>query len=264
MALIRPRLLGVVAGVLVVAAVAGNAIAMFNHPRLLDLLDSEMVQRLQIGTVLRPESEQSLAGNSLSRLEGLQLPKNDNQPEVKWPMPGDSRARQFLPGLLAVVAADLQLFLLFSKRLALAQADRHGRRLAERGHLVGVAALWPAVLCRVRLVRRRSNGAQSGDLEAARESLARSVAVFPDFADLQRTWLLAGKIDYRRGRTSPEQHFYRVTQLAVHGDRGQAIGLLKDLLDQYPCGRTTDGPGLSLGCVNWRRVYCDAGANRCR
>jgi tetratricopeptide (TPR) repeat protein len=79
---------------------------------------------------------------------------------------------------------------------------------------------------------------EQGQLDNARAELDRAVDLYSEFELLERTWLLAGKIDYRRGKSTPQAMYYRVAQLALHDDRGEAVGLLHDLLNS-PVGRAT-------------------------
>src|SRR5262249_59360712 len=63
----------------------------------------------------------------------------------------------------------------------------------------------------------------AGDDEASDRALRTAVAWFPEFDRLERTWLLAGKLDHRRGRATPRERFFRVYQLARDRDRPRVI-----------------------------------------
>jgi tetratricopeptide (TPR) repeat protein len=65
--------------------------------------------------------------------------------------------------------------------------------------------------------------------QAARESLARAVAVFPAFDRLERTWLLKGKLDYFLGGTTPEEQSYRAFQLTRKKDSPEAEASQEDM-----------------------------------
>jgi hypothetical protein len=129
--MINPRWLGVVAGALLGISIAANATAMFNHPKLIEMMDSEIIQRGQIATVLRLRSEQTLAGNSTPRTTALVLPPHDNSPPtLEIPTGHLMRGWQYLVFGVWLTLASLLVALLAS----------HGSWQRRLGH----AALWTA------------------------------------------------------------------------------------------------------------------------
>jgi hypothetical protein len=235
--LIRPRWTGLVAGALLAVSIAGNASAVFNHPKLIEMMDSEIIQRGQIATVLRLRSEQTLAGNSSPRTTPLVLPPHDNSPPTQEIPPGHlMRGWQYL-----VFGVWLSLSALIVTLLCCSGSWQ--RRL---GHAAGWTACGVAltlVVCGARFNAEWhwTNAIkleQQGRLAEARAALDRSVDLYSEFELLERTWLLAGKIDYRAGKSTPQSLYYRVGQLALHDDRGEAVGLLADLL-RSPAGNAT-------------------------
>jgi hypothetical protein len=235
--MIRPRWTGLVAGVLFAVAIAANAATMFNHPKLIERMDSELVQRGQISTVLRLRSEQTLAGNSSPRTAPLVLPPHDNSPPVPETPTGHLlRGWQYLIyGVWLMLAAFVGTLICC--------AGSWQRRLA---HTAGWAALGMVLAVVVSGARLRAEWdwsdavalEQEGRLEEARAALNRAVDQFSEFELLERTWLLAGKIDFRRGQNTAQSHYYRIAQLAMNDARGEAVGLLDDLLDS-PAGNAT-------------------------
>jgi len=235
--MIRPRWTGLVAGVLLAASIAGNASAVFNHPKLIEMMDSEIIQRGQIATVLRLRSEQTLAGNSTPRTAPLVLPPHDNSPPTQEIPPGNLlRGWQYL-----VFGVWLSLSALLVVLLCCAGSWQ--RRLAHTGMWTTAGLLLTLVVCGARFTAEwhwtdAIKLEEQGKLAEARLALDRAVDLYSEFELLERTWLLAGKIDFRAGKSTPQSLYYRVAQLALHDDRGTSVGLLTDLL-KSPAGSAT-------------------------
>ena len=111
---------------------------------------------------------------------------------------------------------------------------RWERRLGHLGLWTMAGLLLSGVVCARRLrAEYHWNQAEElervGDLDGARHALGVAKAIFPEFERLQRTWTLAGKLDFRQQRPTRYATFFRVGQLACHQDRTLAIGVLSEL-----------------------------------
>src|SRR5205807_8744926 len=60
-------------------------------------------------------------------------------------------------------------------------------------------------------------------------ALQAAVALFPEFEQLERTWLLAGKLDYRQRRATPAARFFHAYQLGRNKVRPRARAYQQDL-----------------------------------
>lgn len=67
------------------------------------------------------------------------------------------------------------------------------------------------------------------DYEAARQALETAVDLCPEFGRLERTWLLAGKLDYRAARPTPQVQFFRAYQFARDREAPRAVAYREDL-----------------------------------
>lgn len=230
--LFRPRFLGLWAGALMCVAMAATAEVTLNHPELVDLLDNEETQRVQLASVLRHESEQSLAANSPPRTTLLRLPKLDNMPEIAEVEPGDL-TRGWFYGMYGPWLVFMAAFTVL--------VQTHGsweRKLAHLGlwSMLGGAMFFGA--CSRRLwAEHHWNRAieleRIGDLSGARRSLAESRRILPEMERLDRTWRLAGKLDFRQGWNTPESMYFRIVQHQAHADRAGAVSLVEDLLASH-------------------------------
>jgi len=228
-ALFKPRMLGICAGVLTCAALAATAEVTLNHPALIDLMDAEVLQRTQLAAILREESEQSLAANSPPRTTRLRLPAIDNAPIMDELEYGDM-FRGWFYGMYGP-------WLVFTAAFTVLVQTRGAwqRRLAHLGFWSTAGlALAGAVCSRRLLAEYHWDHAQEleriGSLAAASKSLSTAQQIFPEFTDLDRTWRLAGKIDYRRGWNTREEIYFRIVQLSEQGERAAALSLTAAML----------------------------------
>jgi tetratricopeptide (TPR) repeat protein len=202
----RPRWLGLAAGLLLAGAVCGNVVTVLNHPGLIQLLDNEYEQRRQmIRVVTNTPDRKTVTSTSNARIT----------------LEGDPTADEQRANL-----GHGAYYLLYSKWLIvwalcgclLASRGRFPRRLVVLGGWLGLGLLAAGVLCQRRL-HAEYYWLQAGELEArgdyagSREALREGVALFPEFERLERTWLLAGKIDYRQDRSSPTKTYFESFQL---------------------------------------------------
>jgi hypothetical protein len=236
--LVRPQSLGVTAGLLLGAALAANAAAACNHPALIELLDDEFEQRQQIATaVTRP-------------------PRPDDPSVTRWPRGGevwaDPNNGRF--GSLSRLDENGQrgdlsrgwVYLLNGRWLVLWAGI--GVLVGSRGPLRrrwGLLAAWGVLgallatgLCYRRLVAEHHWSQAKlreaeGDWPEARRSLEAAVSWLPEFDRLERTWLLAGKLDFSEGRVTPRARFFQAYQLSRSPDevsRRAALAVMEELL----------------------------------
>jgi hypothetical protein len=223
LALYRPRRLGSVAGLLLCAALGTSAAAALNHPALVELMDLEYEQRLQwvVAATHSPLKKGLLSTTPNGRAPIRAAPREDEQR-------GDPiRGWQYLHhGCWLVPWAALGVLLGSSGPLR--------RRLA-------VLCLWSLLgaglgcgLCGRRLcaeyywLQARDLEGRC-DYEAARRALESAIALCPEFARLERTWLLAGKLDHRAARLTPQARFFQAYQFARDREAPRAIAYREDL-----------------------------------
>jgi tetratricopeptide (TPR) repeat protein len=96
----------------------------------------------------------------------------------------------------------------------------------------------------------------AGELDAARASLETAVATVPELDGLERTWLLAGKLDYLQGRATPQQRVFVAYQLARDKNLAQTVAhleaapwLITGALDE---GGTSTTQGLAFANAQYR------------
>jgi tetratricopeptide (TPR) repeat protein len=201
----RPRYLSAVAGMLLVATVIGNAAAALNHPALTELLVSENIQRAQMVEVLQKMKEKclSLAGNGRVPYAGNQV--------------GDPAAvlngwTYLLYGVW--LAAWCMAGILYGGRGSLR------RRLGNLALWSVLAASAGAAACLPRLWGeiwwyRATRLELEADFPASRGAMQKAVSIFPEFAELGRTWALKGKLDFRQGLFTRERQFWAASQYAL-------------------------------------------------
>jgi tetratricopeptide (TPR) repeat protein len=233
--LVRPRLLGVAAGLLVAGAVAANAAAALNHPTLIEVFDFELQQRSAMTDVLRTSvsSTQALCNAGNARITS---PSPDGQVSAAagqdhaWGNPERGFFFLLYGRWLLVWALGWVIIATpgpLSHRL-LVLAGWAAAGLALAGGLCG-RRLWAE-----HHWRQAKTLESRRDFPAARQSLTEAVRLYPEFAALERTWVLAGKLDWREGRPTPMATFYRSFQLARTGNQdlewARATALAEELL----------------------------------
>jgi hypothetical protein len=77
-----------------------------------------------------------------------------------------------------------------------------------------------------------------GDPDAAADALRAAVAVFPELQQLERTWLLLGKLDYQAGRHTLQERFFRAFQIERDKGLPRAVAYSEDL--PWTIKRTAD------------------------
>lgn len=227
LALHDPRHAGLLGGWLLVAAFATHSMVSAQHPVLFDLLEQQQDQRNDMITVLdRLSSGQSLASNGNGRVSAQSVPLF-HRGRVS------SAVRFALYGIW-LVPLSIALILFGS-------AGGLAKRFVKLGvwTTVAIAITIPVCWQRVRAEWHWEQAwqlTQQADYRNAREELANAIRSFPSIADLQRTWYLAGKLDYHDQRESVQQLYYRAFQLC----RLNAVIEAGDLL--VPQLRRPDSP----------------------
>ncbi len=206
------------AGVLLAVGISANAVAAFNFPALIELLQEELSQDRNVVVVLNQFNEHSLTEYDASRLAAQRVAASSFPLADSWPF--------LLYGNWLVVLAALGV--LYSQRGALL------RRLAAVAAWVLVGIACSAIGCGPRLLgefhwyradRLQLEANYSGSLTA----LENAVSCFPELGRLQRTWRLRGELDYCEGRSTPESQFWQAGQYLSDSRLEMAGGLMEEL-----------------------------------
>ena len=219
----RPAFFGRVAGLLLAAALAGNAAAAFNHPALVELMDLEFEQRRQIiGSVDIPTMQE----------DPLATRDNGRVGETAA-LAGDEQRGDLMRGLLYLLHGRW-LVLWAAVGILLGGTGSLSCRLQYAGRWAVFGLLLAGAVCGRRLIAEAS-WAQAvaregeGDYEGSDRALRAAISWFPECECLERTWLLGGKLDHRCGRTTPRARFFRAYQLARDRSRPRAVAFREDL-----------------------------------
>lgn len=219
--LFRPHHLGHAAGLLLAAALAGNAAAAFNHPLLVQAMDGEFEQRQQMARALASVAEDAMPNATNGRLGMVGFPTGDEQP-------GDlGRGMLYL-----LYGRWLVIWAVVGILCAAAGPLPHRLRLA--GVWLAVGAILSGAVCGRRL-QAEYHWHQALRLEGdarhaeAQHQVRCAVAVFPAFDRLERTWLLTGKLDYLTGRSTPQERYFRAFQLNRDKLRVRGVAYQQDL-----------------------------------
>jgi tetratricopeptide (TPR) repeat protein len=221
----RPARFALAAGVLFAVALAANAAALFNYPALVELLDLEQRQRHQMITTLRSTGEAPPLSSTGSD-EWVQWSPQLNgrvsaagAQDQEWG--GLFRGWIYLhyaPYLVGLAAAGVIL----GTHGGLARRLAHLAAWAGVGVLLVGAACWPR-LCAEYHWRQAKVLEARCDFDQARQELTTAVAYLPALGQMQRTQLLAGKLDCREGRHTPEAGFFRAFQYGLHKEWSVAL-----------------------------------------
>lgn len=201
----RPQYSPHAVGFILAGAIAGNAAAALNHPLLIQALDDEYEQRQQMSHVLGSVAEDVMTNPTNGRLGLLGLPTGDEQR-------GDLE-RGFL-----YLLHGRWLVLWSVVGLLLSSSGTLGPRLRSTGLWLLAGVVLSALVCSQRLqaeyywaAAKRLEG--ECRLDQARASLQQAVRCCPSFEGLERTWLLAGKLDQLAGRQTPQARFFQAFQI---------------------------------------------------
>jgi hypothetical protein len=241
----RPQRLGVAAGVLLCAALAANAAVALNHPVLIGLLDQEYEQRRQVAHLIGKAPEKKAMANSHNgRIGGHgALVADEQRGDVVrgWVY--------LLYGQWLVLWAAVGIFYASSGPVL-----RRARDVFAWG-LLGM--LLAGGFCCRRLYAEyywleACDREGQGDVAAAHAALERAVEVFPEFEQLERTWLLGGKLDYQAGRQTASVRFFQAYQIERDKGLPRAVAFGEDLpwlikrTSDYRTGLTTSPAGFYL------------------
>jgi len=217
----RPRWLGIAAGLLISAAIAANAMIAFNDPVLVERLDSQYEQRQLLVSVRAPVTEDVLVGFANGRIGPTGVPTGDEQRgDLGRGLVYLGYGRWLLAwGILGCLAGS---------------AGPISRRLALTGVWTLLGFVLTCFVCYARLTAEyhwvQAKACESrGDLEMARHKLDQALQDLPTLKQLERTWLLAGKLDWQLSRHSAAARFFEVFQLSRNKERPRAVTFDEDL-----------------------------------
>lgn len=227
--LIRVRWAGFFLGVLLATSMMSLAATVLNHPELIAAMDAEEEQRVHISSILHQESDLALSGTSPPRTTTVRWRQREVMRKAQELEPGD-----LLRGWLYSVYGP---WLVFTTMFALLGTTRGSweRRLGILGIWTVVGVALAGGVCSRRLMAeyywtQAQTLEQAGDLNGARGSIERCVALLPEMERLQDTALLIGKMDHRQKRDSTPEVMFRAHQFTEHGDFSQALALAQGLV----------------------------------
>lgn len=236
----QPAKFGTVAGVLLATALAATGAAVCNHPALVERMDHEYEQRQHIVSVTsRWPAQKRLVDVRNGRI-GVRLgaPAADEQR-------GDPRRGW------VYLYAGRWLILWAAFGLVAGTPGLLGIRLSRllTWSVVGMGlaglACWPRLHAEYHWAQARRLEAE-GDTQASQRALSRALGIFPGLAQLERTWLLAGKLDHRAGLVSSPERFFRAYQLCRDQEEPRGTAYALDLpwmiLDVPDYRRGLDSP----------------------
>jgi tetratricopeptide (TPR) repeat protein len=202
----RPGLIGVAAGLLTCAAIAVNAAMLFNHPALIEQMDLEYDQSQGLArTVSYSPYKSALTTANTGRLADARPGENEQRADLL-------RGWTYLLYGQWLVAWGI-VGVLFGSRGSM------GRRLTCVALWVVVGVGLAGAVCVGRLeAEYHWNRAKlleaGGEFESSLQALDHAAAVLPEIGRLERTWLLAGKLEHRLGRSTRYEQAFRAYQLA--------------------------------------------------
>jgi tetratricopeptide (TPR) repeat protein len=232
--LVRPGYIAIAAGLLLSGSIAANAALALNHPVLIEKLDREYEQRQQIAGALMKSPERPVLVNYRNGRIGL-----DGAPGGEQQRGDPIRGWVYLKyGCWLVGWSALGLLL--------GSGGPLNRRL---GYLCGWIGLGLALACLVCFSRlqaeffwfRAKNLEAQGRSQEARQALNDALRHFPALAQLERTWLLAGKVDNQLARQvgphpsppttefSSEERFFHAYQLSRDPAKARSVSATPDL-----------------------------------
>jgi tetratricopeptide (TPR) repeat protein len=219
--LIWPKRLGTVAGLVLAFTIAAHC-AVLNQPNLIELLDLELAQRRQLVLVISNSPVWSPLTNDYNgRIQRPGLP-GDNE---VWGDPSRGTDYLVFGQWLAVWA------------LAGCIVGTTGPVWRRLGAGAAFSALGIGLLCGLSLSRIRAEYQwyqakeleSIGDYASSTEALNRALDLCPGFEELQRTWLLSGKLDLRNQQSTPREFFFRAYQLKRDREYVRAFNTEEDL-----------------------------------
>lgn len=219
---LRPAVLGAVAGILLAASIGFGADICLNHPALVELMDSEYRQRRQVAVVLKDLEENVLVRDINGRITDA---------------PGDGSGGELLLRGWTYLVRWHWLILLAGMGVLLGHGGTFSKRFRYLALWVFLGAALAGLLC-VQRLRAEYYWFQveclelRGDFSSARQALDRAIGIFPELDQLQRTWLLAGKLDFYQKRSTSREQFFRAHQLSNDQMLAQAVALMDMVVEK--------------------------------
>ncbi len=219
-ALLDPRRVDIVAGVVLAGAVASTAALCLNHPELVERLDLELEERQWVARTIWQRETSPLTVLHGGRAVSTVAAEGESG--------GVTRGADYLVyGHWVIPLAGM--LLLLGARGPLSS------RLGSLSAWGGLGIVLACVVCRARLLAERHwheavRLEELGDCAGARTALERAMAQCEPLAHLQRTWLFAGRLDHVEGRSTPQAGLFRARQLGHNGKRAEGRAELEDLL----------------------------------
>lgn len=222
-ALALPTRTAILAGSLLAAGVAANAVAILNHPTLIQAMDIEYEQRLQIveSMNIRLMEEDRVAIAENARVGGPGY------------LSGDEQRGDLVRGwIYSMRGRWLIVWALLGLMIATPGGWFQRCRTIVAWSCVGVCC--GGLLCSRRIMAevywsQALRSEQRAEWDAADGWLSGCLRISPEMENLERTWLLAGKLDFLQNRGTHKQQFYRVFQAARERTRPRAVALREDV-----------------------------------
>jgi tetratricopeptide (TPR) repeat protein len=217
-----PKYFPYAAGVLLAGSIVAVTAITINHPALIQLLDREYEQREQIVSVVHKASiSQPVVVRGNGRVS-------------EWNSPGEEERQGDMVRGWIYLRYGIWLVAWAVLGAMMSPAGALWRRLRFAGAWALLGGVLACGVCSRRLYAEYQ-WSQAQELEArrdyagARKALDAAVARCPEFEQLERTWLLRGKLDWREGRSTTEARFFHVYQLSRDKSRPQAYATGQDL-----------------------------------
>jgi hypothetical protein len=219
---LAPKRFPQTAGLLLCGAIVAVTAITVNHPALIQLLDRDYEQREQIVSMVQ----------KLSTTEAVVNRGNGRVSE--WDPPAEDEWQADLVRGWIYLRYGMWLVFWAVMGIVLMREGSLRRRLGSVGAWALLGAVVACAVCFPRLYAEYK-WYQAQRLEArcdyggSRTALAAAVSWCPEFNQLERTWLLSGKLDWREGRLTPQQRYFCVYQVARDKARPQAYATVQDL-----------------------------------
>jgi hypothetical protein len=224
----RPRLLGLASGLLLWGGLAATAVTLCNYPTLIEMLDQQQDQRQHVVGVLRSPPEVPPLTDFKGRVHAVRTNgRVSAAPAQDQEWGGLVRGWVYLKYIPYVAC-------LGAVGVLLGTAGSLGRRLAwcavwiATGLALAGAVCWRRLAAEYHWLQAKVLEAQC-NLGGATLELEKAVAQVPEFAHMQRTWLLVGKIDYRNRRLTPQALLFRAHQHVLKREWPHAFALLSQM-----------------------------------
>jgi hypothetical protein len=210
-------------------ALAGNAAVAMNYPALVEAMDFEFAQRADMTDLLTKEEPTSLSSPQNGRITGQPVLKGDVSAA---PAENDEWGNLLRGFTYLLYGRWLVLWALLGVLLGGVGSLGHRLTNAVAWGLLGlglaVVVCWPRLQAEYYWVQAKQREAQL-DLAGARQSLDQAIEACPEFDFLERTWLLAGKLDLRAEKPTLARVYFQAYQLARKREWERALALMEDV-----------------------------------